>query len=374
MQDTQPYRRPREAQAQRVRRSVPRQPRPANWRRRISVLGLLLMAVAVAAVALLAQRAVAFNDAVSTESAFSMRLFGPFGESRVNVLLLGYSDESRDGAFLTDSMNVISVNRQTDTATMIPIPRDLWVEGVEEVPQNMKVNEAFRIGYYEGGLEYGAELAAKAVATVTGLTIHGWMSLDFQGFEAMVDALGGITLDNPTAFQYTWDEPDYLAANFQHAFTAGVLDLDGQQALDYARNRYTSIAAESSDFARLVRQQRVLQSIRAEVTGWQTLPKGLALADSLAGHLHTNLSVFDLGALAGKLDVDRRIELREDEVLQATTNTIGQYVLVVRNRASSDDYSPLHEFLRSALESEAGEASVQGSKGAYVLGWAGLRQ
>ena len=350
MQDTQPYRRPRQAQAQRIRRSVPKQRRPANWRRRIAVLALVLIAIVMTGTVLLAQRALAFNDSVSTESVLSIRLFGPFSESRVNVLLLGYSDESRDGAFLTDSINVISVDRETDTTTMIPIPRDLWVEGVEEVPQNMKVNEAFRIGYYQAGLEFGADLAVKAVERVTGLRIHGWMSLDFQGFEAMVDALDGITLENPTAFEYTWDEPDYLAANFQHAFAAGNLELNGQQALDYARNRYTSVATESSDFARLVRQQRVLQAIRAEVTGWQTLPKGLALADSLAGHLHTNLSVLDLAALAGKLDVDHRIELREDEVLQATTNTIGQYVLVPIGQRSSDDYTSLRAYLGSALE------------------------
>jgi len=214
----------------------------------------------------------------------------------------------------------------------------------------MKINEAFRIGYYEKGIEYGAELAAKAVTQVTGLTIHGWMSLDFQGFKAMVDAIGGITVENPTAFEYTWDEPDYLASNFQGIFAAGKLELDGQQALDYARNRYTSVVEESSDFARLVRQQHVLQAIRAQVTGWQTVSKGLALAESLAGHLDTNLSVIDLGMLGGKLDVDRRIELREGEILEATTNTIGQYVLVVSGRRSSDDYAPLHAFLTTALD------------------------
>ncbi len=350
MQETQPYRRPTQAQARRARRAAPRPRRPVNWRRRIRIFGLVLVAVVVAGAFLLWQRAASFNDAVSTEPAHSIRLFGPFGDNRVNVLLLGYSDESREGAFLSDSMNVISVDRSTDTSTMIPIPRDLWVEGVTEVPQNMKINEAFRIGTYEAGVEYGAELAAKAVTQVTGLPIHGWISLDFQGFEAMVDALDGVALDNPTAFAYTWDENDFHTGAFQFAFDAGPLQLDGQQALDYARTRYTSVAEESSDFARLVRQQRVLQAIRAEVTGWQTLPRGLAVADSLASHLRTNLSVFDLAMLAGKLDVDRRIEMREGEILQASTNTIGQYILVVIGQEASDDYAPLHTFVSAAIE------------------------
>lgn len=351
MQDTQPYRRPRQAQAQRVRRSAPKVRRPINWRRRIGRVTIVLLALLVTGTVLLWQRAVAFNDAVSTDSALSMRLFGPFSAERVNVLLLGYSDESHGGAFLSDSINVISVDKSTDTTTMIPIPRDLWVEGVAEVPQNMKINEAYAIGYFAEGSEYGAELASKAVARVTGLPIHGWISLDFQGFEAMVDAIGGITVENPTAFAYTWAEEDYTAGNFEFSFDAGTLQLDGQRALDYARTRYTNVSAESSDFARSVRQQRVLSAIRGEVAGWQTLSKGLAVADALGDHMHTNLPVLDLGILAGKLTPDRRIELHEDEILQATTNTIGQYVLVPIGQRASDDYEPLHHFIFEALES-----------------------
>lgn len=320
-----------------------------NWRRRILVTLLLLVVAVTVGAAVLWQRAAAFNDAVSNQSALSMRLFGPFSPERVNVLLLGYSDESRDGAFLTDSMNLLSVDKKSGTSTMIPIPRDLWVEGLAEVPQNMKINEAFRIGYYADGLENGGDLAAEAVAYVTGLSVDGWISLDFQGFEAMVDAIGGITIENPTAFRYTWGEPDYLAGNFQYSFEAGPLRLNGQQALDYARNRYTDVPAESSDFARSLRQQRVLTAIRAELGGWDTLSKGLSLADALRDHLHTNVAVLDLGMLAGSLTPDRRIELPEGQILEATTNTIGQYVLVVIGRSGPTDYGPLHEWISGAL-------------------------
>lgn len=351
MQDTRPHRRPSRAQAQplRTRRAAPRERRPANWRRRIGLSLVVLLAAVGIGLGLLLQRAVAFNDAVSSASALSMRALGPFGPERVNVLLLGYSDESRGGAFLTDSMNVLSIDRTAGTATMIPIPRDLWVEGIPQVPQNMKINEAFRLGYYADGHENGAELAAETVTAVTGLEIHGWITLDFQGFEAMVDAIGGITVENPTAFAYTWAEEDYLAGNFQFAFEAGTISLDGQQALDYARNRYTSVAEESSDFARSIRQQRVLTAIKAALEGWDALPRGLALADALAGHMRTNLSVLDLGALAGDLTPDRRLELAEGEILEATTNSIGQYVLVVIGRDDPTDYEPLHVWLADQL-------------------------
>ena len=353
MHETQPYRRPRQAHARPVRRAAPKVRRPANWRRRILLVFVLLVVAAGTGAFLLWSRAAAFNDAVSTAPATSMKLFGPFSPERVNVLMLGYSDESRDGAFLTDSMNVISVDKASNTTTIIPIPRDLWIEGLPEVPQNMKINEAFRIGYYADGLENAAELAVEAVSYATGLQIDGWITLDFQGFQAMVDGIGGITIENPTAFAYTWDEPEYLAGDFQYSFAAGTLQLDGQQALDYARNRYTDVAAESSDFARSVRQQRVLAAIKAKVSGWQTISQGLALADALKGHLHTNLPVLDLGMLAGHMTPDRRIELSEDQILEATTNTIGQYVLVVIGRNGPTDYEPLHEFIADALDAPA---------------------
>jgi LCP family protein required for cell wall assembly len=349
MQDTQVHR-TRSPHARPFRPATPRPRRQANWGRRIRLIGLILLVTVVVGVAFLIQRAAAFNGAVSTESAFSMRLFGPLaGGDRVNILLLGYPDETHGGSFLSDSMNLLSIDRETDTTALIAIPRDLWVEGVPEVPQNMKINEAFAIGYYADGMENGAELAAEAVSLVTGLPVDGWITLDFQGFEAIVDAVGGITVDNPTEFSYTWAEDTYAAGTFEESFAAGTLQLDGGQALSYARSRYTSVIEESSDFARSVRQQRVLQAIRGEMTGWQALPKGLGIATALEGRMHTNLSVWDLAMLAGKLDVDQRVELSEDVIIQATTNSIGQYVLVVIGRASSTDYSPLHAYIAEQL-------------------------
>jgi hypothetical protein len=60
--------------------------------------------------------------------------------------------------------------------------------------------------------------------------------------------------------------------------------------------------------------------------------------------------------LAGHMTPDRRIELSEDQILEATTNTIGQYVLVVIGRTSPTDYKPLHEFVADALEAGVTQA------------------
>ena len=135
------------------------------------------------------------------------------------------------------------------------------------------------------------------------------------------------------------------------SFTKGELHLDGEQALAYSRARYTSLPAESSDFARSVRQQRVLAALRTEIGdgGLGSIGPGLAMMDALDGQMKTDLSAIDLFLLSGHLDPDRRIALKEGVILEATTNTIGQYILVVIGRASSTDYAPLQQFLVTEL-------------------------
>jgi hypothetical protein len=71
--------------------------------------------------------------------------------------------------------------------------------------------------------------------------------------------------------------------------------------------------------------------------------------DVLSTHLATDLSVIDLALMSGHLSPDRRIELTEGVILEATTTDDGRYVLVVMGRATGADYAPLHAFLTEAL-------------------------
>ena len=107
---------------------------------------------------------------------------------------------------------------------------------------------------------------ADVLSTVTGLEIHHWLSIDFTGFRDMVDAVGGVTIDNPVAFSYTTNEQVHLAGNWDTGhFEKGEIHLNGEQALAYSRARYTSVVSESTDFARSVRQARVLAALRSSV-------------------------------------------------------------------------------------------------------------
>ncbi|HEX6139205.1 MAG TPA: LCP family protein [Candidatus Limnocylindria bacterium] len=327
----------------------------------LSALTLLLAVVLIGGV-LLWGRVSAFNDSVSTSAAMSSKLFGPLGgKDRVNVVLLGYGGpEHGGGAYLADSIQILSIDPSTDTTTMIPIPRDFWIEGLPEIPNNGKINEVFAIGHQLGGIEEGAQLMTEVLSNVTGLEIQHWMAIDFAGFRDMVDAVGGVTVENPTAFSYTWDEAKFHAGTWDGgSFEVGTLHLNGTQALDYSRVRYASVPEEASDFARSVRQQRVLSALRSKLGagGLGSLGPGLAMMDALKGRMRTDLSAFDLFLLSGHLNPDRRIELGEGVILEATSNTIGQYILVVIGRADGTDYQPLRDYLASELAQPIPSAS-----------------
>ena len=313
---------------------------------------IVLIAVVIGGV-LLGLRAAAFNASVSSAAFPSSALFGALGGSeRVNVLMVGYGGGDHDGAYLADSIQILSIDPATDTTTTIPIPRDLWIEGIAALPENGKVNQGFSKGFAEGGIDRAGALLANLLSDVTGLSIDHWLSIDFAGFRDMVDAVGGVTIDNPVAFDYTTTEAAHHAGNWNvGGFTAGEIELDGAHALAYARARYTSVFSESNDFARSVRQARIMGALRQQLGegGIGSILPGLRLMDAMEGRVRTDLSAIDLFLLSSHLATDRRIELSEGPVLTATTNTNGQYILIPTGWTGAGDYGGLRAYIASQL-------------------------
>jgi len=330
--------------------------------RAIGILFLLLLIAGGVGIFLLGSRAAAFNATVSTAPFPSTALFGALnGSDRVNVLMIGYGGGDHDGPFLADSIQVLSIDPETDTTTTIPIPRDLWIEGISEFSQNGKVNEVFAFGEAEAGLDEAGNRLAAVISDVTGLEIQHWLSIDFAGFEEMVDAVGGVTVQNPTAFSYTNIEAKYQAGIWDRGtFPAGELELDGHDALEYSRARYTSVFEESNDFARSIRQARVLAALRTKLGdgGVGSIGPGLRLMDAMEGRVRTDLSVIDLALLSSHLSSDRRIELSEGPVLTATTNTIGQYILIPTSWTGPGDYGGLRAYIADQLAQPIPSASA----------------
>lgn len=321
-----------------------------------SVLSVVLLALVIGAV-VLGLRVAAFNVSVSSAPFPSTALLGALnGSERVNVLMVGYGGGDHDGAYLADSIQIQSIDPTTDTTTTIPIPRDLWIEGVNSFDGDGKVNEVFSVGNANGGLDAAASLLAEVVSEVTGLRIDHWLSIDFAGFRDIVDAVGGVTFDNPVAFAYTMTEPQHVIGDWSTgAFDAGEIHLDGEEALAYSRARYTSVFAESNDFARSVRQARILGALREDLGegGIASIIPGLRLMDAMEGRVRTDLSAIDLFFLSSHLSSDRRIELTEGLVLTATTNTNGAYILIPVGWTGPGSYEALQAYLSAELSTDA---------------------
>ena len=272
---------------------------------------------------------------VSSATFPSTQLLGPLnGSDRVNVLMVGYGGPGHDGAYLADSIQILSIDPETDTTVTIPIPRDLWIEGIAALPQNGKVNEVFAQGYINGdeSLDTAGALMADVLSTVTGLEIHHWLSIDFTGFREMVDAVGGVTIDNPVAFSYTTNEEVSTSPATGTRATstrARSTSTASRRSPTPARGTRASCRSRPTSRDRFGRPGSSPRCARASgtVASAQSLP-GLGLMDAMEGRVRTDMSVIDLFLLSSHLTSDRRVELSEGPVLTATTNTDGQYILM----------------------------------------------
>lgn len=235
------------------------------------------------------------------------------GTDRLNILLVGVDQRPDQGYFNTDTLIVASIDPATKQIAMFSIPRD-----TVDVP--LPADSPARAVY---GATYGGKInslcmAAKerpdifpagcfgtikqVLGNLYGLDIKYYVSVNFDGFRQVVDALGGVTVNVQMPVvddSYPTDRGTltrvYIPAGIQH--------MDGTQALIYARSRHGS-----SDFDRGQRQQRVLLSLRQQTDVAAMIPRIPDLVASLKKAVRTDIPVEtlpQLAQLAGEIDVSK---------------------------------------------------------------------
>jgi polyisoprenyl-teichoic acid--peptidoglycan teichoic acid transferase len=182
----------------------------------------------------------------------------PKRKERVNILLLGVDKRPKEvGPSRTDTMILVSIDPTTNSAAMLSIPRDLWVRipgyGEERINVAHFLGDARKL---PGG---GPGLAKKTVATLFGVPVHYYVRVNFAGFEKIIDAIGGITI-NVESRIYDPAYPDNNYGTLVVDIPAGVQQMDGKRALQYARSRHST-----SDFDRMERQQNVIMAVKDKV-------------------------------------------------------------------------------------------------------------
>ena len=192
-----------------------------------------------------------------------------------------------------------------------------------------KINAAYAYG--------GPPLAIRTVENLTGVKVNHVVLVNFQGFEKLIDALGGVTIVNPTKIiSNSFD-------GYHWRFGKGTLHLDGRHALAYSRVRENTLNPADNDLTRGQRQQRVLSALAARLGSPSTLLHLPTVGDALGEPLTTDLSASDLMALGWRhLRASRTLHCR----LGGTPATYGgQWELI----SSEENRQTIAEFLgRSA--------------------------
>ncbi len=197
-----------------------------------------------------------------------------------NILVVG--SDSRAGAnakygknldtMQSDTLMVLHIAANREWATAVSFPRDSWVSipscdsgnGRKSKPHHFKINEAFTIGGESGDVGNAAACTIKTVEKNTGLRIDHFVSVDFQGFKGMVNALGGIKVCPKTAIH---DKKAHLDME------AGCQEVSDEKALGYVRTRYS--VGDGSDLGRIGRQQEFMKALGEKAQSKLTSPGAL---------------------------------------------------------------------------------------------------
>ncbi len=254
----------------------------------------------------------------------------PNRQERLNILLLGVDKRpDEQGPPRTDTIIVISIDQKTGQASMLSIPRDLWVP-IPGYDINAKINMAYAIGElrkYPGG---GPALVKKTVSDLIGYPIHYYAMVDFNGFRKLIDLIGGVEICVPkTIHDEKFPTEDYGYETLH--IEAGCQHMDGDLALKYARTRHVD-----SDYGRARRQQQVIMAVRDKILQAHMLPTLIAhipeILHNLSGSVETDIPLdrlIALARLAQKIqpeDIQR--EVIDSRYGEETYTTAGAWILV----------------------------------------------
>ena len=189
-----------------------------------------------------------------------------------SILLLGVDtgDLGRTEHGRSDVMMLLTVNSSTEVITVTSIPRDSYVM----IPGYYmdKINHAYAFG--------GAELSMQTVENWFDIKIDNYIVVNMAGLKEIVDAVGGIDVVSPSSFTISG-----------YDFVEGVeTKLDGDKALAYSRERYTS----GGDYGRQERQRQIVQSLISKMASFDSILNFQNVFATMSSNIETDLNFLDL--------------------------------------------------------------------------------
>lgn len=187
-----------------------------------------------------------------------------------SMLMLGVDERDGDKG-RSDTMIVLTVNPQKKSVKMLSIPRDTRTEIVGHGTQD-KINHAFAFG--------GAKMSMDTIENFLDIPIDYYMKINMEGFKDIVDAVGGVTVQN---------DLDFTSDGIH--FAKGTHTLNGKEALAYSRMRHDD---PSGDFGRQSRQRAIIEAVIKEGASLSSLTKYDEVFAALGNNIQTNLTFDDM--------------------------------------------------------------------------------
>jgi LCP family protein required for cell wall assembly len=226
-------------------------------------------------------------------------------QERVNILVIGVDYREGDQSARTDTMIIVSIDPKAKTVGMLSLPRDLQVS-IPGYGDN-KINAAYVFGELDKRPGGGIGLLQRTIRANFGIQIHYYGTVNFVGFEKIVDTFGGVTVDP----RYPIQDDEYPTETYGYTsiyFPAGLQHLDGKSALQYARTRHQDL-----DFGRSQRQQEVILALRQQAVKGNLLNNFYKLFDVLKDSVKTDLNQDQIAQLA-----NLGLGISDDKITQYT--------------------------------------------------------
>ena len=263
------------------------------------------------------------------------------GTDRLNILLVG-TDQRTDtqSSFRTDTMIVVSIDPKSKQVAMLQVPRDMaWIpvppvaQGIWGATYTGRINawldQNKNKSIWPGKTADARGFSAlKAIlGNLYGLQIPYYVKVNFGGFVDAVDTLGGVQVN--VQIPVAEDEfPLTDQIKTRVYIPAGPQEMDGQDALIYARSRHNS---QGGDFDRGHRQQRVILSLKNELDPQAIFANLTGLVGALKKSVKTDLPITDANTMGQLLQLASQID----------TKNIRSYVFAAP-RYGTDQYPLTH--------------------------------
>lgn len=329
------------------------------------------------------------GDAPSLAKTIDVSKLNGEGDGRVNVLLLGAGGSGHEGADLTDTMILASIDPINKKAALLSIPRDLWVK----LPNNFiasqhKINAAYESGKYaalgvqsesndnDQAIQAGFDAVDSVIEDVLGVPVHYNVLVNFRAFEQAIDTVGGVSVNVPEDLvdsNMAWENN-----NNPILARAGLQTMQGERALMYVRSRYSS-----SDFARAERQRAVMVALKDKIFTAGTLSNPSKISDLIStfgDNVVSDISVGDAARMAEIMrdipnDSIQSVGLTDESVRLLETTQINN-LSAVQPVAGLFVYDDIHAFARNVLKDgfiEKENANIGVFNGTITPGLAGAR-